>query len=63
MARSEQALPDPPRSLEREHAAALRAHTEAAFERQRRELAESLEAALGQIPWPLRGAVRRVMGL
>jgi len=62
MARSRAPLPDPPRSLGRERAAELSAHTEAALRRQRRELAESLEAALDHIPRLLRGAVRRVMG-
>jgi len=56
-------IPDPPSSLEAKHAQELSALTEAALSRQRRELARSLEAALGHIPRPLRGAVRRVLGL
>jgi hypothetical protein len=56
-------IPNPPSSLDREHAQALSALTEAALRRQRRELAESLDAALDHIPRPLRGAVRRVLGL
>ena len=56
-------LPDPPRSLDSEHAAELGAHTEAALTRQRRELAESIYKALKHIRLPLRAAVRRVLGL
>ena len=56
-------IPDPPSSLESKHAQELSALTEAALRRQRRELAESLEAALDRIPRPLRGGVRRVLGL
>jgi len=63
MPRPKPPLPDPPRSLGSDQAAELSGHAEAALRRQRRELAQSLEAALGHIPWPLRGAVRRVLGL
>ena len=56
-------IPDPPSSLESKRARELSALTEAALSRQRRELAQSLEAALDHIPRPLRGAVRRALGL
>jgi hypothetical protein len=63
MARSVDQLPDPPPSLDPDDAKRLRAMTEAALQSQRRELAASLERALGHIPRPLRGAVRRAVGL
>jgi hypothetical protein len=63
MAPQKASIPDPPSSLEAKHAQELSALTEAALSRQRCELARSLEAALGHIPRPLRGAVRRVLGL
>jgi len=63
MPRPEPPLPDPPRSLGGDQAAELSGHAEAALHRQRDELAQALEAALGHVPWPLRGAVRRVLGL
>jgi hypothetical protein len=63
MPRPSERLPDPPRSLDSAHAAGLGAHTEAALQRQRRELAASLDKAFKHIPLPLRGAVRRVLGL
>ena len=56
-------LPDPPASLNAEGAAQLSAATETALRRQRRELGEALARALDHIPWPLRGAVRRAVGL
>jgi hypothetical protein len=55
-------LPDPPASLDSEHAAELTAQTKAALRRQRRELAASIEKAFEHVPWPLRGAVRRALG-
>jgi hypothetical protein len=55
-------LPDPPASLDGERAAELTAHAEAALRRQRRELAASIDKVFEHIPWPLRGAVRRVLG-
>jgi len=63
MPRPPERLPEPPRSLDGEHAAELNAHTEAALLRQRRELTAALDKALKHIPLPLRGAVRRVLGL
>jgi hypothetical protein len=63
MARTADKLPDPPPSLDAKLASELGAETEAALRRQRRELAEALERALGHIPRPLRGAVRRMVGL
>jgi hypothetical protein len=54
--------PAPPPSLDAEHAAALSAYTLAALRNQRSELAASLEEAFAQIPAPLRGAVRRMLG-
>jgi hypothetical protein len=63
MPRHTHQLPDPPASLDDEHAAELSAATEAALRHQRRELGEALRRALEDIPWPLRGAVRRVVGL
>jgi hypothetical protein len=63
MARPTDQLPDPPASLDPKRAAELRTQTEAALRRQRSELASALERALEQIPRPLRGAVRRVVGL
>lgn len=63
MPRPLERLPDPPGALDSEHAAELSARTEAALRRQRRELAESLRKALDHVPLPLRGAVRRVLGL
>lgn len=62
MARKDRDLPKPPR-LSEDDAADLHARTEAALSRQRRELARSIEAALGIIPLPLRIPVRRVLGL
>jgi hypothetical protein len=56
-------LPDPPGSLSAARAAELSAQTEAALRRQRRELAVSLKRALEHIPRPLRGPVRRLVGL
>jgi hypothetical protein len=56
-------LPGPPPSLDEERAAELSAATEAALRRQRRELGEALARSLDHIPRPLRGAVRRVVGL
>jgi hypothetical protein len=63
MARTVDKLPDPPPSLDAKRASQLGAETEAALRRQRRELADALERALNHIPRPLRGTVRRVMGL
>jgi hypothetical protein len=63
MARASHQLPDPPGSLDKKHAAELTAQTKVALERQRRELARSLERSFDHIPWPLRGTVRRVVGL
>jgi hypothetical protein len=63
MARTADRLPDPPPSLDAKLARKLNAATEAALHRQRRELAEALERALDHIPRPLRGAVRRMVGL
>jgi hypothetical protein len=54
--------PAPPPSLDGEGAAELSACTVAALQKQRRELAASLEEAFEQIPAPLRGAVRRFLG-
>jgi hypothetical protein len=54
-------MPDPPASLDRKRAAKLTACTEAALTRQRRELGSAIAGALEHIPWPLRGAVRRIM--
>jgi hypothetical protein len=62
MPRPADRLPDPPASLDSERAAELTAHTEAALRGQRRELAASIDKAFEHIPWPLRGAVRRVLG-
>jgi hypothetical protein len=55
-------LPDPPASLDGKHCAELTAHTEAALQRQRGELAASIDKAFELIPWPLRGVVRRALG-
>jgi hypothetical protein len=55
--------PIPPPSLDGERAADLSACTTAALHKQRCELAASLEAAFEHIPVPLRGAVRRVLGV
>lgn len=63
MVRSEDQLPDPPASLDAKHARQLSAQTKSALGQQRRELADSLERALEQVPRPLRGAVRRAVGL
>jgi hypothetical protein len=63
MARQPDHLPAAPASLDSEHAAELSAQVDAALKRQRRELTDALERALEHIPRPLRGAVRRVMGL
>jgi hypothetical protein len=63
MARQTDHLPDPPASLDSERAAELSAVTEAALRRQRSELSRALERALDHIPRPLRGTVRRVVGL
>jgi hypothetical protein len=54
-------LPDPPASLDAKRASELTACTKAALLRQRRELAGSIEEAFERIPWPLRGAVRRIV--
>jgi hypothetical protein len=63
MRRSADHLPDPPPSLGAESAARLTAQTEAALRGQREELAVAIEHAFEYIPWPLRGAVRRALGL
>jgi hypothetical protein len=63
MASTTDRLPDPPASLDSEHATELSAQTGAALRRQQRELDDALERALEHIPRPLRGAVRRVLGL
>jgi hypothetical protein len=63
MARPADKLPDPPPSLDAKLASELNSQTEAALHKQRRELMEALERALAHIPRPLRGAVRRVVGL
>jgi hypothetical protein len=63
MSRQTHSLPDPPRSLDERDAAQLAAQTEDALRRQRRELGEAMQRALQHIPWPLRGAVRKVVGL
>ena len=63
MPRQTHQLPDPPASLDDERAAQLSAATETALRRQRRERGEALARALDHIPRPLRGAVRRVVGL
>ena len=55
-------LPDPPASLGAVRAAELTACTQAALERQRRELAQSIDRAFEHVPAPFRGAVRRVLG-
>ncbi len=62
MPRSARAVPGPPGSLDPDAAARLSAHTEAALRRQRRELAASIDKALGYIPLPLRIPVRKVLG-
>jgi hypothetical protein len=54
-------LPDPPPSLDREHRAELSAQTAVALQRQREQLAASLESALEHIPGALRGVVRRTL--
>jgi hypothetical protein len=58
MSRAADRLPDPPASFDSEHAAQLTAQTEAALERQRRELALSIDKAFEYIPRPLRGTIR-----
>ncbi len=63
MKRATDRLPDPPPSLDAERAAQLTAQTEAALGDQREELAVAIERAFEHIPWPLRGAVRRMLGL
>lgn len=55
--------PPPPPSLDREREAELTALTEQALRRQRRHLAEAIEMAFDHIPRPLRGAVRRALGV
>ena len=61
MLRSPERLPDPPASLPGARAAELTACTQAALERQRRELAQSVDRAFEHVPAPLRGAVRRIL--
>jgi hypothetical protein len=56
-------VPEPPASLGEADAADLSKRARAALAGQRRELETSLDAALGYIPFPLRVAVRRVLGL
>jgi hypothetical protein len=63
MSRPNDRIPAPPPSLDSKHAAELTAQTEAALERQRRALADSLDEALQHIPRVLRGPVRRALGL
>jgi hypothetical protein len=63
MPRPTDRIPDPPRSLDEERATELTATTEDALRRQRRALAASLAHALDHIPRPLRGTVRRALGL
>ena len=55
--------PKPPPALGDASAADLSKRSEAALARQRRELARSIDAALGYIPLPLRFGVRKVLGL
>jgi len=56
-------LPDPPPSLDGERARELAAQTEMVLTRQRHELETAIAQALGQIPAPLRGVVRGMLGL
>ncbi len=55
--------PPPPPSMDRARGAELTALTEQARQRQRRQLAEAIDGALDHIPLPLRGAVRRALGV
>jgi hypothetical protein len=55
-------LPDPPPSLDRERAAELGGHAEAALLRRRRELDAAIELAFAQVPAPLRRVARRILG-
>jgi hypothetical protein len=54
-------LPDPPASLDRERAAELSAHVQAALLRRRRELEAAIDDAFEQIPAPLRPVARRIL--
>jgi hypothetical protein len=63
MSRSPRELPKAPRSLDAAAAADLIARTDAALRVQRHALAESIDRALGHIPFPLRIPVRKVLGL
>ncbi|HYB23245.1 MAG TPA: hypothetical protein VED41_05575 [Solirubrobacteraceae bacterium] len=56
-------LPDPPPSLDDKRAGELAAQTEAVLARQRRELEAAITEALEQVPAPLRGVVRRALGM
>jgi hypothetical protein len=56
-------LPEPPPSLDGERARELTALTADVLARQRAELTTSLELSLRQVPAPLRGIVRRLLGL
>jgi hypothetical protein len=63
MGRPADQLPPPPPSLDRAHGAELTALTEQALRRQRRELSLAIDRAFDHIPRPLRGAVRRALGV
>jgi len=56
-------LPDPPPSLDGKRAGELAAQTEAMLARQRRELETAIAEAFEQVPAPLRGVVRRALGV
>ncbi len=62
MPRPADQFPPPPPSLERAHDAELRALTEQALRRQRRELTQAIDEAFTHVPLALRGAVRRGLG-
>jgi len=56
-------LPDPPPSLDGKRARELAAQTEEVLARQRRELEAAIAEAFEQVPAPLRGVVRRALGM
>lgn len=62
MPRPTDQLPPPPPSLTEAHGAQLTALTEQALQRQRRALAQAIDMTFDHIPWPLRSAVRKVLG-
>lgn len=55
--------PPPPRSLGRAQQAELTALIERARRRRRQHLAEAIDMAFDHMPRPLRGAVRRTLGV